>query len=92
MILNNDYRFDIQLQEGREAEDYFAAIVGARLYEVKFDQRALDTGNVYVEYEDNPGHNGWKPTVPVRWHIPQVRTGRWPIAAGRSGRVECGPS
>ena len=51
--LNKDYRFDVQLEEGIVSETWFAEMSsrGDR-FEVKWDKRALETGNLYVEYED----------------------------------------
>lgn len=56
---NGDYRFDVQLEEGLAVEAWFYEMTcGGDRFEVKHDQRAAETGNLYVEYEHDPGHTG----------------------------------
>lgn len=58
--------FDIDIERGWVAEEELRAILGDLLHggdrvEVKRDDRALDTQNVYLEYAQKPrGANGYK--------------------------------
>ena len=60
---NRDYRFDVQLREGLAVEAWFYEMTsGGDRFEVKNDRRALETGRVYVEFEEDRGHTGrWTP-------------------------------
>lgn len=57
--------FDIDMQVGAQAELFVAHIIDSLssrgVVEVKYDDRYLDTGNVYVEYECQR-RDGWKPS------------------------------
>jgi hypothetical protein len=56
---NRDYRFDVDFQTGLSAEIWFYEMChGGDRYEVKRDARALETGNLYVEYQHDPGRTG----------------------------------
>jgi hypothetical protein len=45
MDYNNDFRYDLKVGQVKEKE--LAEILNDKTIEVKFDKRALDTGNVY---------------------------------------------
>lgn len=45
---NSDFRFDLDI--GVEAEGEFGAIINDKKVEVKYDRKAHQTGNVYIEY------------------------------------------
>jgi len=51
---NSDFKFDLDI--GVEAEGEFGAIVNNKRVEVKYDRKAHETGNVYIEYmyKDRP--------------------------------------
>jgi hypothetical protein len=59
---NNTYAFDRDLKVGLGAEEWFVTMTGGSKVEIKYDRRATETGNVYVEVEHNPGRKGWKPS------------------------------
>ena len=48
MKYNNDFKYDLKVGQIKEKE--LAEIFSNKLVEVKYDLKALDTGNVYVEY------------------------------------------
>jgi len=48
MNFNNDFKYDLKVGQIKEVE--LAKIFNNSTIEVKYDLRALDTGNVYVEY------------------------------------------
>jgi hypothetical protein len=56
MDYNNDFRYDLKVGQVKEKE--LAEILNDKTIEVKFDKRALDTGNVYVEYESRGANSG----------------------------------
>lgn len=64
VVQNRDYRFDVQLAEGLAVEGWFYELTrGGDRFEVKHDREAIRTGNVYVEYENDPGaRDQWKPS------------------------------
>lgn len=45
---NSDFKFDLDI--GVEAEGEFGAIINNKKVEVKYDRKAHQTGNVYIEY------------------------------------------
>lgn len=51
---NNDFRYDLKL--GLKGESHLARILTDKKIEVKTDFKAMQTGNVFVEYEsrNNP--------------------------------------
>lgn len=56
-------RFDIDVKVGQRGEDYVENIIAAVLesngrIEVKTDERALETGNVYIEFQCNGRPSG----------------------------------
>lgn len=56
---NRDHRFDVRLEQGLVAEGWFYEMTrGGDRFEVKHDQQASRTGNLYVEYEHDPGRSG----------------------------------
>ena len=46
-----EYRFDINLAEGKMVENSVATLLGSKSFEVKRDFKAAKTGNIAVEYE-----------------------------------------
>lgn len=48
MDFNNDFKYDLKVGQCKEIE--LANIFSNSTIEVKYDLKALDTGNVYVEY------------------------------------------
>jgi len=48
MNYNNDFKYDLKV--GQIKEDELGDVFNNKTIEVKYDLRALDTGNVYVEY------------------------------------------
>lgn len=63
--LNRDYRFDFTLKEGQAKEQWMQELLGSTepRVETKWDRPSLETGNLYVEYQDDPDAKGiWKPS------------------------------
>ncbi len=48
MEYNNDFKYDLKVGQTKEIE--LSEIFSNSTIEVKYDLKALDTGNVYVEY------------------------------------------
>ena len=48
MDYNNDFKYDLKVGQAKELE--VGSIFNDKTIEVKYDLRALDTGNVFVEY------------------------------------------
>ncbi len=48
MDYNNDFKYDLKV--GQVKEEELGKILNNSTIEVKFDLKALETGNVYVEY------------------------------------------
>jgi hypothetical protein len=48
MNYNNDFKYDLKVGQIKEKE--LGKIFNSSTIEVKYDLKALDTGNVYVEY------------------------------------------
>ena len=48
MEYNNDFRYDLKV--GQVAEELLAELLTNKKIEVKRDLRAIETGNIYVEY------------------------------------------
>lgn len=61
--MNDDYRFDVQLSEGIVSEAWFYEMTrGGDRFEVKHDRRSADTGNLFIEFQHDPGGRGlWVP-------------------------------
>lgn len=55
---NNDFKYDLKL--GQKGENLFAKIIQSKgnTIEVKTDFRALETGNLFVEYESRGKPSG----------------------------------
>lgn len=49
MDYNSDFKYDLKV--GQVKEEELALILADKKVEVKYDQKALKTGNVFVEYE-----------------------------------------
>ena len=49
MEYNNDFEYDLKIGQAKEKE--IGDIFNHKKIEVKYDLQALDTGNVFVEYE-----------------------------------------
>ena len=49
MKYNNDFQFDLKVGQAKEIE--LGNILNDKTIEVKYDLRALETNNVYVEYQ-----------------------------------------
>ena len=49
MEYNGDFKYDLKIGQVKE-EELANIFIGSKV-EVKYDKRALETGNVYVEYE-----------------------------------------
>jgi len=56
MDYNNDFKYDLKV--GQIKEEELGKILSDRRIEVKYDLQALDTGNVYVEYESRGKRSG----------------------------------
>ncbi len=56
MKYNNDFKYDLKV--GQIKEEELGKILSDRRIEVKYDLQALDTGNVYVEYESRGKRSG----------------------------------
>lgn len=56
MKYNSDFRFDLEI--GNSKENELASIFQNSRVEVKFDQKALETGNIFVEYESRGNASG----------------------------------
>ena len=52
----NDFKYDLRVGNGKENE--LAAILQGKTIEVKYDLKALDTGNIYVEYHSRGKASG----------------------------------
>tara|TARA_R110000765_G_C18441185_1_gene547017 strand:+ start:122 stop:472 length:351 start_codon:yes stop_codon:yes gene_type:complete len=53
---NNDFRYDLKV--GQVAENLLADLLENKKIEVKRDLRALETGNVFIEYESRNKPSG----------------------------------
>jgi len=60
MNYNNDFKFDLKVGQVKEKE--LGDIFNSKKVEVKYDLRALDTGNVFVEYESRGKKSGLSTT------------------------------
>ena len=56
MKYNNDFKYDLKV--GQIKEEELGKILSEKRIEVKYDLQALDTGNVYVEYESRGKKSG----------------------------------
>ena len=56
MNFNNDFKYDLKVGQVKEKE--LADIFNSKTIEVKYDLQALETGNVYVEYESRGKKSG----------------------------------
>jgi len=56
MDYNSDFKFDLEVGQVKEKE--LGDIFNNKKIEVKYDLQALDTGNVYVEYESRGKRSG----------------------------------
>ena len=56
MKYNNDFKYDLKV--GQIQEEELGKILSEKRIEVKYDLQALDTGNVYVEYESRGKRSG----------------------------------
>ncbi len=56
MNYNNDFRYDLKVGQAKEKE--LGNIFNNKKVEVKYDLKALKTGNVYVEYLYNKNPSG----------------------------------
>lgn len=56
MDYNSDFKFDLEVGQVKERE--LGDIFNSKRIEVKYDLQALDTGNVYVEYESRGKRSG----------------------------------
>lgn len=55
MNFNNDFKFDLQV--GQTYENQLAELINKKI-EVKRDFRAMETGNIFVEYESRNKPSG----------------------------------
>jgi hypothetical protein len=53
---NNDFRYDLAV--GKVAEDLLADLLENKKVEVKRDMKAMETGNIFVEYESRDKPSG----------------------------------
>jgi len=60
MEYNSDFRYDLKIGQVKE-EELANVFIGSKV-EVKYDKRALETGNVYVEYESRGMPSGLSKT------------------------------
>ncbi len=56
MEYNNDFKFDLKVGQTKEIE--LGNILNDKTIEVKFDLKALETNNVYVEYQSRNKPSG----------------------------------
>jgi hypothetical protein len=56
MEYNNDFKFDLKVGQTKEIE--LGNILNDKTIEVKFDLKALETNNVYVEYKSRNKPSG----------------------------------
>lgn len=56
MKYNNDFKYDLKV--GQVKEEELGKILSDKRIEVKYDLQALNTGNVYVEYESRGKRSG----------------------------------
>lgn len=56
MNYNNDFKFDLKVGQAKEQE--LGNILNDKTIEVKYDLKALETNNVYVEYESRSKPSG----------------------------------
>lgn len=61
MNYNNDFKFDLKVGQVKEKE--LGNILNDKTIEVKFDLKALETNNVYVEYENRNKPSGISTTL-----------------------------
>jgi hypothetical protein len=61
MRYNNDFKYDLQL--GQLAEKKIGDLLSKKKLEVKRDFKAMDTGNVYVEYRSRGKASGLTTTL-----------------------------
>lgn len=69
--------FDLDLKEFQKHEARLAEILGGESrIEVKTDEKALETGNVFIEYEQPSGRSGIATTEAEWWatYLPQIKT------------------
>lgn len=65
MKYNSDFRYDLEIGQSKENE--LASILSNSRLEVKFDQKALKTGNIFVEYESRGKPSGIS-TSQAEWY------------------------
>jgi len=53
---NNDFKYDLKVGQVKEQE--LANILSGKTIEVKYDLRATETGNVFIEYESRGKASG----------------------------------
>lgn len=56
MNYNNDFKYDLRVGQVKEQE--LANILSSKTIEVKYDLRATETGNVFIEYESRGKASG----------------------------------
>tara|TARA_R100000935_G_scaffold55176_1_gene84879 strand:- start:412 stop:756 length:345 start_codon:yes stop_codon:yes gene_type:complete len=56
MNFNNNFKYDLKV--GQVKEQQLADIFNSKTIEVKYDLQALETGNIYVEYESRGKKSG----------------------------------
>lgn len=61
MNYNNDFKFDLKVGKTKEIE--LGNILNGKTIEVKFDLKALETNNVYVEYQSRGKPSGISTTL-----------------------------
>ena len=56
MKYNNDFRYDLKVGQIKEKE--LGNILKDKTIEIKYDKKALETGNIFVEYESRNKASG----------------------------------
>jgi hypothetical protein len=56
MEYNNDFKFDLKVGQAKEVE--LGNILNDKTIEIKYDLKALETNNVYVEYQSRNKPSG----------------------------------
>ena len=56
MIYNSDFKYDLQVGQVKEKE--LGEIFNSKTIEIKYDLQALQTNNVYIEYESRGKPSG----------------------------------
>ena len=65
MKFNSDFKYDLEL--GEMAETDFHQMLSEKKIEVKYDRKAKDTGNIFIEFESRGNPSGISTTQADFW-------------------------